>query len=285
MCRFALYLGSPILVRSLITDPTHSIIHQSFHSRERREPLNGDGFGMAWFVPELTSEPAIFKDVRPAWNNPNLLHLARVTRSSCLLAHVRAASPGLPVSYLNCHPFVQGPFAFMHNGTIGGYSKMVRKLKSGLSDRAYAQIEGSTDSEHIFALFMDYFESGGAKDQLQKMVTSLSCTIRHLQTLKRELGIDESCWLNLAVADGTRAVVSRFCSGDPDQAHSLYVHSGEQFVCEQGVCRMLPAGGASKAVVVASEPLTDGPGWQEVAPNHFLVVDDRLRVEQVPIEL
>ena len=60
MCRFVLYLGSPILARSLLTDPTHSIIHQSFHSHERKEPLNGDGFGMAWYMPELTPEPAVF---------------------------------------------------------------------------------------------------------------------------------------------------------------------------------------------------------------------------------
>ncbi len=57
MCRFALYLGSPIHVSSLITDPANSIIHQSFHSHEREEPLNGDGFGLAWYVPELTDEP------------------------------------------------------------------------------------------------------------------------------------------------------------------------------------------------------------------------------------
>ena len=29
MCRFALYLGQPILVSSLVTEPTNSIIHQS----------------------------------------------------------------------------------------------------------------------------------------------------------------------------------------------------------------------------------------------------------------
>ena len=120
MCRFALYLGSPILVSSLITEPSNSIIHQSFHSHERKEPLNGDGFGLAWYVPELTDEPSLFKDVSPAWNNANLLQLARVTRTPCLLAHVRAASPGLSVSRLNCHPFARGPFAFMHNGTAAG---------------------------------------------------------------------------------------------------------------------------------------------------------------------
>ena len=105
MCRFALYLGSPIRVSSLITEPINSIIHQSYYSREREEPLNGDGFGFAWYVPEITNEPALFRDVSPAWSNANLRHLARVTRTPCLFAHVRAASPGFPVSHLNCHPF------------------------------------------------------------------------------------------------------------------------------------------------------------------------------------
>ncbi|MCB1034925.1 MAG: class II glutamine amidotransferase, partial [Acidobacteria bacterium] len=104
MCRFALYLGDEILVSSLVTEPSNSIIHQSFHSHLREEPLNGDGFGVAWYIPGGT-EPAVFKEVNPAWNSLNLHSLARVTRSHCLMAHVRAASPGLPVTQLNCHPF------------------------------------------------------------------------------------------------------------------------------------------------------------------------------------
>ena len=51
MCRFALYLGSPILVRSLITDPTHSINHdfllRSGISLETTQKLGG------WKTPEV----------------------------------------------------------------------------------------------------------------------------------------------------------------------------------------------------------------------------------------
>ena len=54
MCRFALYLGSELTVSRLVTEPSNSIIHQSFHNLERTEPLNGDGFGLAWYVPEMT---------------------------------------------------------------------------------------------------------------------------------------------------------------------------------------------------------------------------------------
>jgi hypothetical protein len=51
MCRFTLYLGPPITLGSLLTEPSHSLIKQSFQSREREEPLTGDGFGVAFYVP------------------------------------------------------------------------------------------------------------------------------------------------------------------------------------------------------------------------------------------
>src|ERR1044071_4844098 len=103
MCRFVLYHGTPITLASLVTEPGHSIIKQSIHASETEEPLNGDGFGVAWYVPELSQQPGVFRSVSPAWSNQNLLDLARVTRSRCVLAHVRAATSGLPVSETNCH--------------------------------------------------------------------------------------------------------------------------------------------------------------------------------------
>ena len=92
MCRFTLYLGPKIRLSSLVVEPKHSIIDQSFHSQSQEEPLNGDGFGIAWYAPGLSEEPALFRSVTPAWNNSNLLELARVVESPLIFAHVRAAT-------------------------------------------------------------------------------------------------------------------------------------------------------------------------------------------------
>ena len=46
MCRFVAYLGQEITLSSLVTEPDHSLIHQSYDSNERSEPLNGDGSGV-----------------------------------------------------------------------------------------------------------------------------------------------------------------------------------------------------------------------------------------------
>src|SRR5262245_19017695 len=155
MCRFALYLGHPISLDTLTTKPVHSIIRQSLHSREREEPMNADGFGVAWYVPELSPRPGVFRSTTPAWNNANLASLASVAVSECILAHVRAASPGIPVTETNCHPFSHGRYAFMHNGAIGGFQAVRPSLLQAVSDATFPVIQGSTDSELMFALFLD----------------------------------------------------------------------------------------------------------------------------------
>ncbi|MEE9580352.1 MAG: hypothetical protein V3V74_03435, partial [Nitrosomonadaceae bacterium] len=60
-------MGPEIKMGSLVTEPTHSIIVQSYRSKEREEPLNGDGFGVAWYPPDKGEAPGVFKSVSPAW--------------------------------------------------------------------------------------------------------------------------------------------------------------------------------------------------------------------------
>ncbi len=277
MCRFVLYLGPEISLSSLVTEPANSIIHQSIRSRESQEPLNGDGFGLGWYVQDMTERPAIFKDITPAWNNLNLLNLARVTRSSCVLAHVRAATPGLPVIQLNCHPFAWRRFVFMHNGRVAGFKRLKRALINRLSDEAFGMISGSTDTEHVFALFVDHVRrAGDGLDPADLMTSALAATIEEVEDLTREEGVEEPSLLNLAVTDGKAAVVSRYISTEPERANSLYVQSGRRFECVDGQCRMLDPGEAHEAVVIASEPLSEGEGWTRVPPNHLVVVrEDR----------
>jgi len=279
MCRFALYLGPPISLGSLVTEPENSIIHQSYRSHEGQEPLNGDGFGVAWYVPAITPEPAIFKDITPAWNNPNLKNLAAVTVSGCILAHVRAATPGIPVSRFNCHPFSWGPFALMHNGHIGGFRHLSRRLRERLSDEAYLRLEGSTDSELLLALFADRWQRRRDPDPLERMAAALGDTFADLAETAAEVGVEEPSQLNVALTDGRRAVVSRYNSHHPEQANSLYLHSGSCYVCEGGEGHMLPAEPPRHAVLVASEPLTRDGRWQRVAPGHLVLIGEDLEVE------
>ncbi len=274
MCRFALYLGPAIRMSALITDPEHSIIHQSVNSREREEPLNGDGFGVAWYDRDIGPEPGVFKDVSPAWNNPNLRNLARMISSRCMLAHVRAATPGLPVHHLNCHPFRWKTIAMMHNGEVHGFARVKRALRNSLADDVYDWVLGSTDSEHLFGLFVQHYEAGAESDPGDRLARALAATIAQLNQIRAAVGVTEPAFLNLAVTDGEYAAVSRYVSDPTRPPHSLYLYEGEEYHCENGVCQLSPpAGEAPPAmVIIASEPVSVDVDWQAVPPQHIAIV-------------
>jgi glutamine amidotransferase len=281
MCRFVMYLGPEITLSSLITEPSHSLIRQSTHSRERSEPMNGDGFGVAWFRREVDPHPGVFRSVSPAWSNRNLRSLARVTRSPCVMAHVRAASPDIPVSEINCHPFAARGYAFMHNGDIGGFRRVRRDFVAAISDDAYAEVEGTTDSEHVFGLFLDRVAADPPKDA-GALADALADTVASVMDLAARRSMTDPIYLNLAVSDGVRAAAVRFTNlADQDPA-TLYVHTGARYTCQGGVCHMVHPEAGRNAVIVSSEPLSDDPGWRRVRKNHVLAISDG-RVEERPL--
>jgi len=154
MCRLMAYKGTPIIMDKLLYQPKNSLVNQSIHAREIEEPLNGDGFGVGWYVPELNYEPITFVSVNPAWSNRNLRNLAPKIKTDCMIAHVRAASVG-DVSENNCHPFQYKNLLMAHNGGIEDFSKIKRAVREPLSDELYNWIKGQTDSEHIFAFMLN----------------------------------------------------------------------------------------------------------------------------------
>mgnify|MGYP002725683070 CR=1 FL=1 len=286
MCRFALYRGGPVPISSLVTKPSNSIINQSFHSQERKEPLNGDGFGLAWYA-EGHPHPGSFREVTPAWNSINLAQLARVTTSPCVLAHVRAATPGLAVHQLNCHPFTWKQFSFMHNGALGGFKSIRRRLLASLDDEAFNMIKGTTDSEHLFALFAQTYSRIERDDsnELGRIKDALLAAISTAEGLRMEAGIEEESALNLAVSDGRRAVVSRYVSEPGEDGPSLYCHVGRSYVCTEGECHMVaPDEDPPSAVIVASEPLSKDPGWDPVPPNHVVCIDEDFKCTMEPMD-
>lgn len=267
MCRFLLYLGSPLTLDKLITEPEHSLIRQSYGARLRREPLNGDGFGVAWYAHDISTEPARYRSIRPAWNDANLGDITRVSSSTVVLAHVRAASPGLIVSEPNCHPFTHGALAFMHNGSIGDFLASKRRIQRELSDEAFDGLLGSTDSEHAFALFRDRYRDRGAG--VEGLADAVEETIRDIVGLTG--ASSEPSYLNFVVTDGECAVVTRFSSGESEP--SLFMSRGREYECEDGVCRMVEPDDSGRTVIVASEPLADDDGWEEIPASSAVLID------------
>jgi len=102
------------------------------------------------------------------------------------------------VMQTNCHPFCFKNITFMHNGTIPHYKFIKRTMMHSLSDRAFGMIQGTTDSEMMFALFVTHFEhlSGetdgkedepySSKDHTQTMTAALRETLHQVHKLALE---------------------------------------------------------------------------------------------------
>jgi predicted glutamine amidotransferase len=287
MCRFITYAGAPILLADLLYRPVNSLIMQSYHARERAEPLNGDGFGVGWYVPEIDPSPCVQRSVSPAWSNQNLQNLAAKTRATCVFAHVRAASPGMAVTDANVHPFAYDRFMWMHNGGVSGFHRIKRPLRESLKDEFYDMIQGTTDSEHAFAVFLNCLRTPFGETSDEEMRRALVETISRLDEWTQSAGITEPSFYNFAVTDGRSTVVSRYASGASVKGNSLHYSRGQRFECQpDGICDMHSVMRTQKAaaVIVASEKLTDDPtDWEDVEDNHTVTVlpDSSVRVEPI----
>jgi predicted glutamine amidotransferase len=140
----------------MITEPEHAMLQLAIKAQCCSTPVNADGFGICWYIPEV-HVPGVFKDITPAWNNPNLKQISRAIKSPCFFAHVRAASAG-GVNYPNCHPFTFKNLSFMHNGTVPYFKQIKRSMLTHVSERAFHLIQGTTDSEMMFAMFVTNYE-------------------------------------------------------------------------------------------------------------------------------
>ncbi len=286
MCRFVAYLGEPVVMRDLLFTPEHSLIVQSRHATERADPLNADGFGIGFYLPEVNPEPAVFVAITPAWSNRNLRYNADRVRSGCIFGHVRAASHG-EVAEMNCHPFHYRRLLMMHNGNLGGFRTIKRRLRSGLSDESYHWIEGQTDSEHLFATFLDRLSRGDEEEgSTRRLTEALRSTIAQLGELRRQCKVEEPSFLNLAVTDGRSIVATRYVSDPSLEPASLFyaVVHGEPSV--SGGWEYRPEVGEKPVgVVVASERLGgSSEQWRPVPRNHLVVVGRDHVVQVTPID-
>lgn len=280
MCRYLAYVGEPVLAHELLYAPQHSLIErQSVGAQEMSIAINGDGCGVSWYDFELDDEPCQFRSVRPSWSDLNLRFLAKKIKSPMIFAHVRAATPGYAVDEQNCHPFVHGKLTWMHNGMALGFKEIRRKLLRDLKDEAYDAVHGSTDSEHLFGLFLNQLDDPSGPVTTDQMVAAMEGMFRDLDGLLAEHGVREHSYLNLCVSNGKAVIATRYTSNPRVQPASLYYMFGERYVCDDHRCHMEPDQGQSKAVIIASEPFTQVKSdWIKVARNSMIIVDDDLSI-------
>jgi predicted glutamine amidotransferase len=190
---------------------------------------------------------------------------AREVRSRTFIAHIRYASTG-PVTQLNTHPFEQENRLFAHNGVIGDLPALEQELGPSLG-----LVQGETDSERFFALITREIEQVGDVGAAIVRAASWAAENLPLYALNVILIDADELWA-LRYPDVHELHLLERSAGGPrggrylDHASargSVRVRSGDLATCP--------------AVVVASEPMDEDPGWRALESGELLHVDGQLK--------
>jgi glutamine amidotransferase len=271
MCRWLAYSGPEIYLEDLIIKPSRSLLVQSRFARENYVeniqglpdgafPTNGDGFGVAWYGER--DQPGLYRDLRPAWSDRNLVNLAEQIKSGLFFAHLRAAYHGL-VQRTNSHPFRHGRWTFQHNGEISGFEEIRRSLQMAVAPELFKSIQGTTDSETAFFLALTLGLASDPKGAMERMVG-------FVEQEQVRAGIRAPFRLTCAFSDGERIYAIRY-STDGKPKTLYHNHS------DKGLSEVLYENSDSRGrgTILLSEPIDDCPeNWVSVPSGSFVTVCD-----------
>jgi glutamine amidotransferase len=244
MCRHLAYLGPRVPLHSLLYEPPHSLRHQSYAPKlNLYNVLNADGFGVGWHDGARTVR---YRRSVPIWTDTSFAEVAEVVSAGSVVAAVRSATIGFPVDESCAQPLRCESWLFSHNGKVEDFGAVEMKLRDLAGDlSAVPEARAPVDSALLFAMAVGRWRAG------RSLGEGLADTVLSVAALA--LGR-----YNLLAADGRS--LAAIAWGD-----SLFV-------------RALP-----DAVVIASEPYDDDPGWQRV-PDGSLVttsIQDNAPVIQI----
>ena len=259
MCRLFGMSGGPQRVHATfwLLEAPDSLAEQS-----RREP---DGTGLG--VYDTADRPVVSKQPLAAYEDRAFACEAKSIASPTFVAHVRYASTGALIPQ-NTHPFEQRGRLFAHNGVI----EDLGRLESELGD-AMSLVGGDTDSERFFALITRETERTG--DVGEGIAAAARWVADNLPVLAINLVLTtpSELWA-LRYPDTHELYVLERAAGGPDGSAELHhasprrrirVHSADLAGCP--------------AVVVASEPMDDDPGWRLLESGELLHASADLTVQ------
>ena len=247
MCRHLAYVGEPVALGEVLVAPAHSLVRQSWEPRRQRYgTVNADGFGVGWYA-DGDPVPGRYRRQGPVWGDESFADLARVVRSTAILAAVRDATEAGADGEAAAAPFAADGLLFSHNGAVKGWPGSLAPLAGALPATELLTLAARCDSALVWALVRHRIAEGDAPPQ------AVADTVLDVAASA------PGSRLNLLVTDGSTIVATAW--GD-----TLW------YLTEPG-----------RRTVVASEPYDDDPLWCEV-PDRTLLTATRTDVLLTPLK-
>jgi len=264
MCRlFGMTGGSePVSASFWLLEAPDSLSVQS-----RREP---DGTGLGTF--DASGSPDVQKWPIAAYEDRAFAEEARHVSSTTFVAHIRYASTG-EVEKKNTHPFEQRGRLFAHNGVVEGLDL----LQDELGDYA-SLVEGDTDSERVFALITQQIDA--ADGDIGTGITAAARWIAEhlpLYALNVVLTTADEVWALRYPETHRLFVLDRNAGGHRGDRHLDAASAAGSIRVRSGHLATRPA------VVIASEPMDEDPGWRPLEVGELVHVGPDLTVDSAMI--
>ena len=261
MCRlffiFNHHLTKPEISR-ILSQRIRKRKNTPFLKNPRDDGPHKDGFGMAykdgdeWIVYKSLHNP-----ISKLYDDFNAIHKSNLViihlRHNCHLETKCNISTGRK-SLENTHPFVHDNYTFSHNGNINDFETCKKSLRKYISDELFSNIQGETDSEWIFYMFLTLLKDV-PENHLRNMKKLHSVLIRLIHILKKEC---QEFTANFILSNGEFSMITRYIHYDatkytePQYPNSLYYDT---------------TGG----IIVTSEPITRN--YKLVPENTAIYVD------------
>jgi glutamine amidotransferase len=247
MCRLFGFMSSvPTRVHRSLVSERNSLMVQS---REHK-----DGWGIAHYANGPL--PAVAHGLCPAHADPEFERVSGLLSSRAVLAHIRLASVGRVHTH-NTHPFLHERWAFAHNGTLREFTRAQAAIEARIAPHFRKRIQGETDSERCFFLFLTLLERSGGlvapsvEDVARALAETAHCVVR----LTEEPGTPVPTSTNFLVTNGELMVATRrhrtlFFSEQPGQ------------------------------VLIASEELSFEEHWHPIPEGSVIAVDREMKLRR-----
>lgn len=263
MCRlFGLYANKPVNVRfSFYSSPV-----SSFSELSKRNP---DGWGIAWLNARRWK---VFKEPLDLYSSEKAYRLIQRVYGRIMVSHIRYATHG-ELRRENTHPWLYKDWVFAHNGVI--YD--ANRVEEMLGDE-YRDLEGETDSEIFFHLLVQEITFKG--DPVEGVRSAIGKLVGS--------GVYFAS-LNFIASDGVKLYALRYAEELPDYYTLYYIKrptpglelSHLSQATRQLITTKLSSG--EKAVIVASEPMSDEYHWRLIPNKNLLIIDENLSTTLVDL--
>lgn len=267
------YVGSPTPVDELLYEMEISFIKQNIDARMFNSMLamNLAGMGvMAWDSNSRNPEqPFVYRNTNIATFDRNLRSIASKTQANALLAHVRGVfqnnATNAQINEQNIHPFKFDSvrLAMAHLGELESFRDLRFDLIKYVKPEFAKSIQGSTDSEWIYAIILSSLEQPHESINSDDLLQALSKTLRAIHEVMIQHKVTRRSSVNLTMCDGNLLAAVRFAFDFAPFKSEKNITFASQWY-----------NSTDDGVLVSSEPLTsDRSVWMEVPEYSVLIVD------------